>query len=110
MNQREIKFRAIGTITKKNFGIFTPLDLDFVMPNFPEDITWLQFTGLKDKNSKEIYEGDIVETPNRKKPYLIRFAGGKFYLDYTEEGEDLTDPLWIKVIGNIYENPELLTP
>ena len=114
MENREIKFRAWG-------GRKMPLGIDsaqifepFGLKNFPGDLVetdWsaiMQYTGCEDRNGKEIYEGDIVITPDRKQPYTIEFGGGKFYLDGKEEGEDLTDPLWIKVIGNIYENKELL--
>lgn len=75
---------------------------------------WLQFTGLRDKNGKEIYEGDVAEFVNAKNSddYSrgeIFFNNGCFWFDRLD-----ADPLYslkvnkMEVIGNIYENPELL--
>ena len=74
-----------------------------------------QYTGLNDKNGKEIFEGDIVATDfHEKKPYLIKY-GIHNYTDvgfYAKDGNyrfPMPDSLkHIIKIGNIYENPELL--
>ncbi len=79
------------------------------------DVVIMQFTGLEDKNGKDIYEGDIVRSPVNVID-SIRFEHGAFVWgtdllgwDYDEfKAEHVSPSGWAEVIGNIYENPELL--
>ena len=76
----------------------------------------MQFTGLFDKNGKEIYEGDIVS--NFNVPCVVEFGtqdighdwqGVGFYCRERDGGQaNIFGGNEIEVIGNIYENPELL--
>lgn len=77
--------------------------------------TVCQHTGLTDKNGRKIFEGDIVERGGRI--WLVEYSNkyGQFMMTtYTEKGIswsrsfDLIPPDWCEVIGNIYDNPELL--
>ena len=90
----------------------TPYDLQSIHANY---INVMQSTGLKDKNGVEIFEGDIVKIIGDvlgDDMSVIRFTEGGFYLDYknldTEFELLYSIDLPIEIIGNIYENPELL--
>lgn len=78
-------------------------------------IQYGQFTGLKDKNGKEIYEGDILRIKNS----LIELEGEVIFdtidlaFEVYDKENDCTEMLWytnkeFEVIGNIYDNPDLL--
>ena len=76
----------------------------------------MQFTGLYDKKGKEIYEGDVVSWGVYKDDKdIVRFNEGRFLLrDYYVSYQDNPNDAYgeginrLEVIGNIYENPELL--
>jgi len=83
------------------------------------DVKLMQFTGLVDKNGEEIYEGDVVITnqptyDDEPTKNIITFSRGAFIIQDCGVNEKLDIPLYeygseyIEIIGNIYENPELL--
>jgi hypothetical protein len=109
---REIKFRAFDPLTPiMIFFDFEDL-LTKVVPLHPGSCDWtlMQYTGLKDKNGKEIYEGDFIyyqyeDVPNE----FVRWDNDNGCWQTSENGlcgTDLTDNA--VVIGNIYETPELI--
>lgn len=142
---REIKFRVWSKYSRKMFeeGFYLSLDGDLFQNDELDyknksSFEIMQYTGLKDKNGKEIYEGDVVRTWEQDEHIPERDSGGGIIGFDTKEGfsqigvvdfkgawftyetkkhlegrkEQIFAPLDftndLEVIGNIYENPELL--
>ena len=122
--QREIKFRAFGKVAntmnevsnidfdgKQVFVQEENLDvwLDF------DDVILMQFTGFYDKNDKKIYEGDLLKITVEifeEKIYIekVVFKSGAFVLEDKEcKFEYLYDTQYFEIIGNIYENSDLIS-
>lgn len=120
---REIKFRAWDNINKEMVYETTPI---FFFGNCISNYdilrkyeTVMQYAEIKDKKDKEIYEGDLVSLREAERRYVVKFHKGCFKLFHADP--KLNDMLWgaierveellwtIEVIGNIYENPELLS-
>ena len=123
---REIKFKAWDIKEKKmiswscmrqeafNRGGVSLFYMIFTDSNFVP----MQYTGLKDKKDKEIYESDICEVTYRDVTYhllekellLVKYEQGNFVFNYNISN------FWvcgstiqaIKIVGNKYENPELI--
>jgi uncharacterized phage protein (TIGR01671 family) len=73
----------------------------------------MQYTGLKDKNGREIYEGDVVLDVDSECIGQVVFATPEFSIEFPDKElwpfvHDSHQDIHIKVIGNIYENPELV--
>lgn len=140
--QRPLKFRAWGGYDEdgavRYFVYFTLNDVEegHIKETEPEEpgsykihqkenvLDIQQFTGLHDKNGKEIYEGDVVvhrelgseidyatfgifETAEGHKPRVVKYEAYGFS-PIAGWIEDVHEKLQWEVIGNIYENPELL--
>ncbi len=148
---REIKFRGLTANNEWVYGdlIHDREGLTSYYKDYPCRIHWFredgascnqpirkgtegEFTGLKDKNGKEIYEGDICFAPIPRQKYVVKF--GEYASEYNDTDDRLPDAYgfyiecfdnkyhkpkdmqegfcdankYLEVIGNIYENHELL--
>lgn len=136
---REIKFRAwtkrddcwIGGFSIHQSGLFSDLinakieepqhiaiaDAHWQVLSKQDDIVVMQYTGLKDKAGRDIYEGDILLNPKYGKAEVV-FQYGCFGVDiyspyklgsgFYSFNTIIADYENCEVIGNVYENPELI--
>lgn len=120
--ERKVMVEVISVNFKDN-TVQLPIQTDVNSEYWWDETTWdlskielLQFTGLKDKNGKEIYEGDVVKGYWWQKGKSHRHIGKVTYgmaafkvvgvKQYFGMNDEL-NPVY-EVIGNIYENPKLL--
>ena len=120
MTNRIIKFRAWDKKYKIMYDdefFITPDGEFYWNDEFKEsgEMLLMQFTGLLDKNGKEIYEGDII-FPNAEVicgNHFGQITIRRFFKKGKKQEEVLfheqRDEKELKIIGNIYQNPELLT-
>lgn len=115
---REIKFRAWDTLNKEI--TYFPM---FERPTacYGKNCEIMQFTGLHDKNGKEIYEGDIIgrevavsfKDEKIKEVAEVYFKDGEFVAQELSQNHPTSLRFYFtvrtpfEIIGNIYENPEL---
>jgi uncharacterized phage protein (TIGR01671 family) len=109
------KIRLSGQPISSNLETYlTANDADVCMPHAnPKPYVIEQYTGVKDKNGREIYEGDIIEytqhlfntEKTKQKKKLINYIAREAKFNVYETAAGQTDHT---IIGNIHENPELL--
>lgn len=114
------KYRSPGTIQMSLTGklfILIPNNNSFLVEEI-KDLIIEDFTGLKDKNGVDIYEGDIISMSTKKPVAIVEFDYCSFVLKWIDKVYKNTrqkekEPIFrnihlFEVVGNIYENPELL--
>lgn len=119
------RFRAWDKLDKEIYGVeeinWFNGEFDFIGDGITfkrdaNDVELMQSTGLKDKNGQEIFEGDIVDYKGRKAVVKWHGSYASFiyrFVDELQGRKSEWDPLYlayfrVEVIGNIYENKELL--
>ena len=107
---REIKFRAWDVVMNRMLPSSSIWNIDLYSCEYKENLRLMQYTGLKDKNGKEIYEGDLVTGPRYISPCQIVFTKGMFHAVGDDTAGDCVGYYRgeYEVIGNIYKNPDLL--
>ncbi len=115
---REIKFRAWNNLENTMVDCIN-WTMRHLSTNNETDFKLMQYTGLKDKNGVEIYEGDILhcigedccgKKQNFKETVEYNSELCKYNIggDWGYRGETFMDLYQFEVIGNIHENPEIL--
>jgi uncharacterized phage protein (TIGR01671 family) len=109
------RFQAPNKYAIQGDGLYVSYDYDMMAWDDPSSfgdsiLVPCQYTGLKDKNGKEIYEGDILSYEGIHKVgngvSIVSFDDGSFMID-----EDIASEDWAvehEVVGNIFENNDLL--
>ena len=114
---REIKFRAwvnehwVDWLpTSKSLETYNAVIIDKDGYSTDSKCHIEQYTGLKDTNGTEIYEGDILMDGDGEsfEYWVVKFEFGKFVGETVGVSEDIFELADLEVIGNIHENPELL--
>ena len=137
---RKIQFRAWDKKNKKMYkraGISPHNDLQYAVKQegggsryfnfddlhieqdsiyYPDDIILMQYTGLKDKNGEEVYEGDVLKWDDTEETGYVEYMEEttEYVVDEWKEGNkrskghSLSSVDEVEIIGNIYQNPELI--
>ena len=114
---REIKFRAWDKRNSRFLRHNIHIDGDgmifwvfgYSCEYFPkEDVEIEVFTGLRDKNGKEIYEGDVLGKSSCGCPLVVEWLFGRFEARSCDSVLDRNYWKDCEVVGNIHENPELI--
>lgn len=105
----EMRYDIVGFNWDESFGVYNAWlgnNIEYNADNFLINVLLLQYTGIKDKNGVEIYEGDVVELNVPTYKTTTKTIGDLYDVFALDKNVESTS--YIEVIGNVYENPELL--
>lgn len=108
---RAIRFRVWNKQNKTMYPSAPLYKCNFTTSNFDEYVV-MQYTGLKDGYDKEIYEGDIILSIQSNIKYVVEFNKLEAAFLAVAKASYIPSRGWkeAEVMGNIYENPELIKP
>lgn len=113
--KREIKFRAWDEKLTQMFYVdiyeymsWNEISQDEAISYNARKNSLMQYTGLKDENGKEIYEGDIIKSTWNGRKYVVKWNEAEGEWGFCSDCNTDTKYKGTNVIGNIYENPELI--